>query len=192
MAYGDVIQNLVAQRGGGRFYLKGTEPGQTGQIASNAIQQGQVAGLFSPEGSPFIAARLRRQALRNARNRLRGGSVMAQLAGLNPAQQRQALTDLNRDVSGQTADFLNEGQLQESLGNRDFIRQLFQGERGFEQQQLLERMRAKAAKDAQGGIGGFLGSAIGAVIPGIGAGIGNRIAGAGSRRGDQYDDPYYR
>lgn len=140
--------------------------------ADRLVGMGQDAGFFDPSGTKMRAMR-RRQAMRGARNRRRRGEVTSRLAGLDPFQQRAALFDLDRDVSGRTADFLTEADLNESMGNRDYFRDLFGGQLGFERQRQLDREAYDRSKPRFGDIlGGIAGQAAGAFMGGLGGGMG--------------------
>lgn len=143
-----------------------------GGIVSGTIGQAQKAGLFDPLGSPVLKAKLRRRALRSAENRRRRGSVMAQLAGLDPYGQRQALVDTDREATGDVSDFLNQADEDMLMSGQDYARGLLGSQTDFERQRQLQRQAERAQRKAQGnalqqGIGSIVGRAAGSLIPGL-------------------------
>jgi hypothetical protein len=113
--------------------------------------------------------------MRTADAQRRRGSVLSQLVGLDPYQQRVAMLDTERQASGNTADFLNNAQAQQLQGEQDYGRQLFGGQLDFESQKQLMKMKADAAEKARGGAGAMFGQ-----LAGFGAGsFLGPLAGAG-------------
>lgn len=146
---------------------------QYGAIDRAGILGAQDLGFFDPKGSPVLREQIRRGAIRTARNRRLKGRTLFGLGGLDPAQARAASLNLEQGIGEDTSNFINDANLAELTGNRDYFRGRFGDALGFERQQQIERMRAKAAKDAQGG--GGIGGAIGGIV---GMGVGG-IAGRG-------------
>lgn len=155
MAFGN-LSGMASGIGAGNPYSN---------AARGAIGQAQGAGLYDPTGSPAIRAALERRALRQQRNQRRRGQVSAQLAGLDPYGQRQAMVDTERQAGSDLSNNLADANLQYDIGNQDWARSLLTGGLDFERQQMLERQRAKAERDAHGGIGGAIGGLVGAAVP---------------------------
>jgi hypothetical protein len=140
----------------------------------------QEAGFFNPLGSPMVREARRAAALRTADARRRRSSVLGRLYGLDPIQQRGAMMDADIGASQGAADFLNDAELEELLGQRGFLQSLLSGERGFEQQKILARMAAKAAEKQRGSpFGQILGAAVGG-LPFLGGIFGGGGGGGGS------------
>lgn len=140
-------------------------------------------GFDPTKTSPALRAALERRALRTARNRRQRGSVLSKLAGLDPMQQRAQSLQSEQDIGQTTADYLNEGQLQELLGNQQFGRQQSLQQAGFANEEKLMRLQDELARKNRGGIGsmlgGLLGQAAGSFLPGIGGGLAGSLFGAG-------------
>ena len=101
----------------------------------------------------------------------RSGAVASRgVAGNDPFLQRQAAIDTNRQASGQSADFLNNADLQIQQGNQDFFRSMLGGaaDREFQTQQ------AKLARDAASSAAWkqLLGQGIGAGASALAGGAG--------------------
>lgn len=155
-----------------------TDPGYGGTTSRILGQAGQ-SGAFDPQGSVLLKAMLRKSALRNARNRMQSGRVASKLYGADPFQARQSLLDTERDTSGQTADFLNQADLNQGMGYQSWVRGMLGGERGFEQDEKMTRLRAELEQAMQGGgIGSLLGQLLGigggAFLGGAGSALGGR------------------
>ena len=155
--------------------------GPNTNIATGTINSANSAGLFDPNGSPAIMAALRRSALRQARNRTRQSAVSSRFFGLDPTQARQAAVDTNREVSGQLADTISGGHLQETLGNRDWARGLFGSQLGNENAMAMAQFQAeqqrKLLEAQQGTFGGYLGQLVGTGLGAYTGGLGKRLAG---------------
>lgn len=137
--------------------------GLVNQVANDPMRQaqsyigaGQRAGFFDPNGSPLLTAQRRRTAIQAARARRRRGANAASLYGLDPSQTRAGLFQLDRQNSGDVADALNQGQYQEGIGNRDYIRQLFGGQLDYARQRDLAKYQADLARQNQGSFWGDL------------------------------------
>jgi hypothetical protein len=151
-------------------------------IGGNALQAGNAAGFYSPQGSPVLRASLRRYALRNASNAMRQNSIATQLYGLDPNQARVAQVNAQGMGAANTADILNQGQLQQQQGAQDWFRQLLGGQMGFEQQAAMQRAAQAFQRSQQfnpwaiGGqlVGAGLGGWAGAGFPGFGGGGGGQ------------------
>lgn len=155
-----------------------TTPDTYAGQASGIIQGGTQAGYFDPRGSQVLRAMLRRAALRTAQNRRRRSSVLGQLVGLSPEQQRYQQVQAEQGASADTSGFLNDAMLQEQLGNQQFARGIYGQERGFEEQRARDKAQRDYEKSQQGGIGSYLGSlagtGLGAFTGGAGAGLAKR------------------
>ena len=145
-------------------------------LGTDLVYEGQRQGFFDPKGSPYIRAMLRREALRNYRNRLRRGGVFGRSLGLDPMQQRQQLLSTELEGGNELSDFLGRGQSEELFSNRDFIRQLLGGETGFQRQRQLAKEEADRQKGSLGGtIGSLVGTAAGSFAGGAGTAYGGAL-----------------
>lgn len=148
------------------------------QQAGGLVKQGFNAGAFDPNGSPMFNAQLQRQARMSSENQRQRGSTLARLVGLNPYQQQQAAYGQEMGNAGNTADYLNNSRFQELMGNRDFLRQLFQGRLQNQDQLQQLQMQQQFAKQQQGGgLGALAGGLLGSAIPGIGTALGSGLGG---------------
>jgi hypothetical protein len=167
-------------------YRAGTLPSQNpyGTIARQGITGAQGLGFFDPKGSPALREQIRQGAIRSARNRRGRGQFLSQLGGLDPASARAAYLQNEQGIGADTSNYINDANLQEATGNRDYFRQMFGQGLGFEQQQQLQRQQQQYEQSQRGGLGSQLGSLAGTAIGGFvggpgGAALGNRLFGGG-------------
>lgn len=144
-------------------------PGYYGGLIQNQISGGRAA--FAPD---YLRQALRRRALRGYFNQRRRGDVSARLLGLDPMQARAAAFGTEQAAAGNLTNALNESELADLQGNRDYLRSLLTGERGREFQAAEAE---KERRSRRGTFGGFLGQAAGSLLPGIGSAIGGRLFG---------------
>lgn len=155
MALNDFMRTMS---GGGGFnagdpFARGAGAGTTG-----LLRQGGQYGFFNPGGSDQFRALQRRRILGMGRNRRNRASLLARLSGQDRMGAQNALQESERDQADFQSGALNDFDVSEYAGNRDFFRNLLGQERGFEE----ERRRRKEERDAQGsGFWGGLGSLAG-------------------------------
>lgn len=198
MAYS--VARLQATRIGQQGTAQSGAANRYGQIASQGIAGAQAAGFFDPQGSPQLREQIRQGAARTARNRRGRGQFLSQLGGLDPASARAAYLQNEQGIGQDTSNYINDANLQEATGNRDYFRGLFGQGLGFERQQQMQRQQQQFEQRQRGGIGGTLGQLAGTAIGGFvggpgGAALGGRLfggggGGGGNRAGSyQYFDP---
>lgn len=175
MAWGsNLMQSIQSQQQQRNAALGGQTPqallGQAGQM-----------GYFSPQGSPFMQAMRRREALRNAQNRRQRGSILNQISGLDPSQSRFLLAQNEAGIAGDTANALNSAAFQDAQGNQDWFRGLFLNRLGRQDELDNQAYQRRMMKQQQRGA--FLG--------GLGqlAGLGILNAPWGQWLGKNNDDP---
>ena len=152
-------------------------PGVQSRLIGQAGEQG-----FLGVNDPRLRDLMRRRILSGGDARRRRAALMAQLAGLDPSQQRSALLDADIEASGQTAGELSDADLQLAMRDQDYARQLLG--RSVDYDLGIARMGQEEQRDARfqqrenqgGGFGGFIGQAAGALTGGF-------LGGYGSERG---------
>jgi len=122
----------------GNIVQKGAEGGAYGRDVRGMIGKGQAA--FGPD---YLRNFLRKRAMMNSEASRRRAFNLSRLAGLDPFQQRQALLDENQGASRDLVSGLNEADMAGASGYQDWIRKLFMGERGNEQQQAQLRLQGQ-------------------------------------------------
>lgn len=155
-------------------------------LTQRTLRAGSEAGFFNPFGSPELRNLIRSRILGAGSGRRRRAQLLAQLAGLDPEAQREALMDADLEASGQTAQQLTEAEMGLISSGQDWLRDMLERERereaarrmqagGFQQQGLQARWGKRGFGRSFGRIGGALiGGALGG--PG-GAMIGSRVTG---------------
>ncbi len=167
--------------------------GDYGRITQGLIGRAGQAGFFDPMGSRAIRDAIIRRGRTRFESQRRRQSTLGQLAGLDPYQRRVAMLDTERMGGQGLADELNDLEAQQLLGNQDYFRSLYGGERDFQRQMQAQRAAERASR--RGALGGTLGRLAGAAagfIPGIGPVVG--AAGGNSRAPRMGEDNfrYYR
>lgn len=119
-------------------------------VANQAIRGAQEQGFLNPAGSPALRERIRRHALRTARNRIGRGGTLSRIAGLDPQQARIAQLQTEQGAGEDISNTLGSAFTQEELGNRDYFRSLFGDQLNFERQRMLQKEAAKQARQAAG------------------------------------------
>jgi hypothetical protein len=157
----------------------GYDQGNAG-IIRGAGQQ----GFFDPRGSSAFRMAMRRRLLTQGRSRQNRAGVLSRLAGLDAIGQRQAMVDTGQDVAGTTADALNNFDVGDYQQNRDYFRGLYGN--ALQREQGLADQRRAQRQGFWGGVGGLIGQAGIAMIPGLPW----MKAAAGTRKSQQYQDPY--
>ena len=177
----------------------GTYAGQ----AAGDLAGARGAGYFDPNGSATIFRQTRNAALRSGDNLRRRNAILARLMGLDPNQARVAQVNADATAGGNTAEALNQSQLQQSLGNQNYFRGLFGSQLGQENQLAALKYQHDLNQPSIGGqIGSLVGMGAGAFLGGPGgAALGSRLGGAfgggGGGGGVQYGsggqyNPNYR
>lgn len=178
MAFGLNDQQLAGAAQNYRNSAQGQLPGVLGGADPRLSPQ---ASNFAREQSNLLNEQVRRGAFRTARNRIKRGGVLARLLGLDRQQSQAARLGNEQGAAEDISNTIGEGELQNSLGMRDFRNRLFMGDLDFQRQQQEQRRQEKAQR------GGFWGQALGAglsLIPGgglLGAGANLFGGGGGSR-----------
>ena len=147
-----------------------TTPETFGQAGNWNLSIGKPPGqgndLLNPLGSASIRRALYQRALRNQRNTLHKGSVLAGLSGLDPMGQRQGLLDFGRQASGQLAGDIQGGELQQLMNQQQFLQGNYRQQQDFQNQiALLDRQRRIAEAQRGNPFGQFLGSLAGSALP---------------------------
>lgn len=135
-SYGDLIRQIIAGKGTGRF-----APG-------------------------FLRELARRRAMMGARNSRQRGGTLARLLSLDPSQSRAAIAQNEIGAGHETARALNEADLAGSQQEQSLIEHLLGSERGMEYQTQERRAQEREArKGAFGGfLGQVVGAAVPGVV----------------------------
>jgi hypothetical protein len=153
-------------------YVSGPASGIVGKVL------GANADAFGPNGSPALRASLRRNALLNANSSQRATALQTRLMGLDP--QQAAVANVNAGIAGNanTANALNQGELQQQQSGQDWLHSLLSGQLSFEHQSAIEKARQAYDEHMRGGFGAQLGQLFGT---GLGGFLGNYFGGLGTR-----------
>lgn len=130
-------------------------------------------GIFSPTGSPAIAAMRRRRALQQYRNRLKRSQTQASLLGGTAQEQRYNMLAGERSGAEDLTDYLNQAQEGEYTHGRDFAESLLGGEIGYQRAERERKRQEKAAR--RGFIGQTVGRIGGSLLGPAGTAIGGAI-----------------